>query len=287
MRQMSEQVRTMEEASAYAKTKRCVLIGCAYNVQKYLLMCIDRMRQLGERFADYRILIMENDSKDRTRVYLDSFSALWPKVEVHTATDVPKTQQSSKRLAHIRQQAISILRKSYSDWDYVVLADMDEVGAGDPDPDGMVSSFMWEGWSFMTPNHQPYYDLFALRLANNGSYPGNMFDKIQHHYRRGEDTAAVHAVAQTLRAPLDHFVNCLKHARVPVPVRTAFCARAMYPLREYIQCEYTDQPKFCDEGEPCFFFTDCEHVSVSDQLKEATGRPGFINGRWRPASWEG
>ncbi len=287
MRQMSRQVRTMEEAAAYARTKRCVIVGCAGNVQKHLLMVLDRMRQLGERFGDYRILIMENGSKDRTRVYLDSFAALWPRLEVHTATDVPNTHQSSKRLAHIRRQAVSILRERYSDWDYVVLSDMDEVGAGNPDPDGMVSCFMWEGWSFMAPNHQPYYDLFALRLADGRSYPGNMFDKIQHHYRRGADQAALASLGHSLRAPLDHFVQCLKHARGPVRVRVAFCARALYPLREYIRCEYTDEPRHCDEPDDCFFLTDCEHVSVSEQLAEATGLPGFVNGGWRPTSWEG
>ncbi len=281
---MSQKIRTEEEAAAYASTKRCVLVGCAYNVERHLFRVLDGMEKLGRVFADYRIVVMENGSRDRTRKYLDSLAVLYPRVEVHTATGVPFTQQSSKRLAHIRQLALEVIRERYSDWDYVIPVDMDEVGAGDPDPAGLVTCFMWGGWAFMAPAHRPYYDRFALRLADGASYPGNIFDKVMHCARRGGDALALQ---NAMFAPHFKFVVDLEGETGPVRVRAAFCARALYPLPEYIRCRYSDEPRYCDEEDDCLFPTDCEHVSVCDQLVEATGCAGYVNGRWRPASWEG
>ena len=66
-RRVADGMRRMEQ-------RRVVIAGLARNLAKILPQTIKRIESLGERFADYRVVIYENDSTDRTLEILKSWA---------------------------------------------------------------------------------------------------------------------------------------------------------------------------------------------------------------------
>jgi len=127
----------------YAKTQKIVIAGLLRDVRDRLPIIEKRAESLGNMFLDYRILIVENDSKDGTREYLLSWTKRNPKVTIlgcgenvkECTLNLPASEGHSvyrsriEKMAFLRNIYLQEVRKRYSDFDFLTVWDMDIVGS--------------------------------------------------------------------------------------------------------------------------------------------------------------
>lgn len=130
-----------------AKTKRVVFAALVRDVEDRMPEIEKKVEKMGNMFGDYRVLIVENDSKDGTRNYLLSWAKRNPRVTIlgcgHNADFCSIKKASVKTDGHgVDRQRISKmvdLRNIYldeiksnpelRDFDYAIFWDLDMIGS--------------------------------------------------------------------------------------------------------------------------------------------------------------
>jgi hypothetical protein len=250
-----------EEAESYAgkvaqgygrmATNRVVLVGLARNVATCLPATMSRMEELGNCFADYRVLIYENDSADATVSMLDAWARDNRRVCVqsdlhgdpqHAAV---RCSHRAQRMACYRNACQQSVLKHWPDFDHVILIDTDLAGGWSLD--GIANTFGHDHWDFvgsfgiiykrrgLNINRYSHYDAWAYR--NDALFtplPTKYVNRIL--YRRGE--------------PM-------------VPLYSCFGGLGVYTMRAYRAGVYAGD--------------DIEHVGFHRSLREAGLGRQFLN----------
>jgi hypothetical protein len=233
------------------RASRVVIAGLVRNAIHVLPMTIERLARLGAQFADFRVVVYENDSTDGTRELLSAWAAGMPQVtvisEVLGAPVNPKTrcQQRGHRMADYRNRCQSLISQRFADFDHVIVVDMDMQGGWSED--GIAHTFGCDDWDFVGANgiilqrvHTRFntwlhYDAWAFRQL--GSYepmPGPVVNNFT--WRRGE--------------PL-------------VPVYSCFGGLGVYRMPAFLSPQYAGG--------------DCEHVALHRGMRTAGFDRQFLN----------
>ncbi len=157
-----------------------VIVGLARNVEPHLPRTIAGIEALGALFADYRVVIYENDSTDSTRELLMDWAARRSQVDVtcerhgDPVNPTARCLQRTERMARYRNACLDIVRKKYAGFDYVIVVDTDlTVGWS---LNGVANTFGHDNWDFVgsnglifyrrhwNPNLPLQYDAWAFRL---------------------------------------------------------------------------------------------------------------------------
>ena len=167
------------------KEKRLVFTGLARDVEPILPATIARLQHSATFCRDYRVVVYENDSKDRTKALLESWQSSDPKV--HVISEVrrdPVNQQircldRATRMAYYRNRCRAYLLEHFPEFDNVIVLDTDLRGGWSYD--GLAHTFSLDGtWDFVGSNgimFKPYkgnaaypmqFDVWAWRWL--GSY---------------------------------------------------------------------------------------------------------------------
>jgi hypothetical protein len=176
--------------------KQNILIcGVVKNAAKYLEKSLALCIKTGELFANYKIIIYENnstdDTKDILKYYIDKpnfviimedishedikkNSKAWAYTEI-TGSDHPCRME---QIANARNRIIRECKKQeYNDYKYVMFIDLD---AEEWSLDGIIDSFdRYNEWDAIFANglqgeENKYYDLFAYRNLNENIFGGEM-----------------------------------------------------------------------------------------------------------------
>jgi len=169
----------VERGRAAMRQARIVICGLARNVAAHLPLMMARVGRLGDMFADYRVLIYENDSVDETPASLERWAETNERVTV-ISQRLGKPQHASLRcsnraddMAAYRNRCQQEVQDRWSDFDYVCLIDTDL--AGGFSYDGIAHSFGSQPWDSvgsygiiyqrqrMTLNRALHYDVWAYR----------------------------------------------------------------------------------------------------------------------------
>ncbi len=160
--------------------KKVILCGVVKNVQLQIKKNIDLAIETGKHFADYKVVVYENNSTDRTKEILQQYSSydhvkivsenienynkkennkLWTYTEV-TGSDHPC------RIEHIcnaRKKLINeINQPEYDSYEHVIMIDLDSSGW---EISGILNSFhTCSHWDVIFANSFEYYDYYALRI---------------------------------------------------------------------------------------------------------------------------
>jgi glycosyltransferase involved in cell wall biosynthesis len=111
------------------KSKEKILIcGVCRDVAPFFEKTIESIELLGQEFADYHVIIYENDSKDNTRELFSSWAAQHPKVtfisEKLSEQELSKTRP--ERIAYARNRVLFCAKsEKYEEFKYMVMADLD------------------------------------------------------------------------------------------------------------------------------------------------------------------
>jgi hypothetical protein len=135
---------------------RVVITGLARNVGSILPLSIQRIENLARCFADFRVVVYENDSTDDTRLVL----ARWERgnrrvAAVSELLDDPvnpttRCLDRAGRMAFYRRRCQEQVLEQFGHFDAVIIIDCDVQGGFSID--GIASSFGHPGWDFVGSN---------------------------------------------------------------------------------------------------------------------------------------
>lgn len=141
--------------AAMAET-RVAITGLARDVGRILPLTIRRVENLARCFADWRVVVFENDSQDDTRPLLSAWA--WAESRVHVTSQRlddpvnPATRclDRAGRMAFYRRRCQERVLELCPRFDAVIIVDFDVQGGFSID--GIASSFGWPGWDFVGSN---------------------------------------------------------------------------------------------------------------------------------------
>jgi hypothetical protein len=187
---------------------RVVIAGLARDIEAILPTTIERVERLGGFFRDYRAVIYENDSCDRTRELLHDWSSSNPRVCVLSETrDDPVNLPSrclsrATRMAYYRARCHEVVTREFSRFDHVILVDTDLQGGWSYD--GVAHTFGTSGWDFvgangiiyrrrwLSPNAVAHYDAWAYRIDGDfTSLTTKQVNRLKYH--RGQPLQPVYS----------------------------------------------------------------------------------------------
>lgn len=254
----------------------CVLLR---NVAGKLPEIRKRAHRMGKAFKDYRIVIVENNSSDDTRILLNKWRETDPKVivlgcGVNSNIDNCQISKAAKatdghgvdrgrieKMTHLRNIYLDYVKNSLSEFDYTMVWDMDIVGAVYLDgvantighfnyPGGVaknadaICAYGIYRWGWMTV----YYDTYAHIDAGD-----------EFHI----DLKTVHDIKKGLGVSYDR-------GTPPVKVVSCFSGFTVYRISSLLKDDvgYTMSPP--DNLE-------CEHVSLHKKLDNVYLNPSMIH----------
>jgi len=234
-----------------------IIAGCCRNVSTYLDVVFKNIMNIANLFADYHCIFVESNSNDDTLKRLRDFAAD-PKVEVITLGHMSETCRT-KRLATCRNQILDHIRDpKLEKFAYLLMVDMDNIGAGLIDPEGIKSCFRYKNWSVMTASNPDfYYDIWALRWPGVIDY--DCWKAVDKDDNRDKH---VHSITKLAARDVDD---------IPYLVHSAFNGAALYKIADiHPSCRYDGW-----EGNGDI----CEHVPFHNCIR-AHGGKIYINPRF-------
>jgi hypothetical protein len=150
--------------------EKILICGVCQNVEQAFLNTKKSIEKLGNRFADYAVIIYENNSTDNTVNLYREWANSNPKVvfisENMHPLDLPWTRM--EKIARARNIVLAEARKSqYSDFPYLIMADLDFITLW-PIEEIIKSIHLPIEWDCISANgtrvrDQAYYDRYAFR----------------------------------------------------------------------------------------------------------------------------
>jgi hypothetical protein len=128
----------------HVKEKKIIVTGLVRNVEKFLANNIKQLFFLGKTCAELSYFLYENDSSDNTIKVLNDLSQSIPNFKfLSEKLDLPqfgptKDIQRTVNLATARNKCSEYIKKTYYDYDYVMVVDLDYNYI---DPYGILNSF--------------------------------------------------------------------------------------------------------------------------------------------------
>ena len=138
------------------RTGRAVFCGLARDVRDSLPSVSARIELAGAMFADYRVVLYENDSRDGTLGYLWAWQQENPRVTVLSEfIETPRWGQvrdagRMAQMADCRNRYLSHVIAHFADFDYAVVLDTDLPNGFSYE--GLVSTFGYQQWDVMGSN---------------------------------------------------------------------------------------------------------------------------------------
>ncbi|MHB8900205.1 MAG: glycosyltransferase family A protein [Thermoguttaceae bacterium] len=228
------------------RQRRVILCGLARDTAEFLPLTIARMERLGGYFADYRVIIYENDSQDHTLDLLQRWAHRNWRVTVLNETrqdplNLPcRCPRRGGRMAYYRNRYRDHVESSYRDFDDVLVADTDLAGGWSYD--GIAHSYSYHTWDFMGS--------FGVIYRRRGWDPNCIYQFDAWAFRRDDDYQAL-ATKE---------VNHMRWLRGQplVPVTSCFGGLGLYRLAAFLAGRYAGG--------------DCEHIGLHRSMR-ANGFP--------------
>lgn len=185
---------------------RAVITGLARDLEDVLPASIARIRGLCDLFADARVVVFENDSRDRTKRILRDWAASDHRVtaiceDSHDPVNGDnRCTRRAGRMARYRTRCHDEVLQRFRPFDIVIVVDFDAVGGWSTD--GIANTFGHSGWDFVGSNGLIYrrsgwhanvvrhYDTWALRFDED-CRPIATAVAARYAYHRGEPLVPV------------------------------------------------------------------------------------------------
>ena len=144
-----------------------VFLCCARNCAKYINNSINNIHKIGWLFKDYKIFIYENDSTDETTEIVNNYNKQDKFICIIEKNITNKIPSRTWRLAYARNCLSKKLQESKYNPDYVIIMDLDDIGANNCDRgiEFIKNSIkLKEHWDGIFPSLT--YDIWAFRKEN-------------------------------------------------------------------------------------------------------------------------
>ena len=227
-----------------------VIAGTARDIEKYLPGTKNKLEMVKSLFRSGKIIIYENDSKDKTLDILKH----WEKeglIQLITEKNIPGKR--TQRLSHGRNTLLKEAMKNK--FDFYIVMDLDDI-IEKLEPEGVLSTFkMKEDWAMVGGNqiNRPYYDIWTLRTFDDWlDFDYLVCKDIE---RKGED----YCFKSRLREiPPD---------AEPIQVKSCFGGIGIYKKKYLENCNYGNGLR-----NNTINVEECEHVKLNECITRNGGK---------------
>lgn len=151
--------------------EKVLICGVCKNTEKAFANTMTSIEKVGAEFQDYRVIIYENNSKDKTQELFQDWAQKNPKV-IFISENLSKKQirkqlttgriNRTECIARARNIVLDIaLKPEYDDYKYIIWADLDLTLPWDVENIADTILHPEQEWDAVLGNG--YYDLFAMR----------------------------------------------------------------------------------------------------------------------------
>lgn len=142
---------------------KCVIGGTIKNCSRYIGLVYQNMLKIGELFSDYKIIFYYDHSKDRTLQKIQNYQYSNQNIKI-IINEEPLFTERTKNIAKGRNVILDSIRNEYSDYEYFIMMDCDNVCSSEINIDVLKSYLSDDRWDSLSFNHRVYYDLWALSI---------------------------------------------------------------------------------------------------------------------------
>ena len=205
---------------------KCCICGTVRNCEKYLDKVFNNIEQISSLFSDYIILIYYDNSDDNTLTVLKNYQNLNPKLIYYVNTDpiVFSWNTRTFNIAKGRNWCIQTIKCFYSDWEFFIMMDFDDVCSDNIKLDVLSKNLIRNDWDSLSFNKKNYYDMWALSL-----YP---YIHSCLHFNIGQfngvDLTRRNFNQVLLKTPQNSLIKCY----------SAFGGFAIYRTNKFLNCKY-------------------------------------------------
>lgn len=265
----------IENGEKEIQNSRIVFAGLIRDGENCIPYIQKRFENLGNSFKDYHILIVENDSQDKTREKLLEWQKQNPKVTIlgcginekkccmNLELTTSKTHNGKRiqKMALLRNLYINYINKNFRDWDYLVVNDLDLYA--DLSLKGWKSTFncFQKDESLSAVSAYGYYDLWFKSIYYDDFAFVPLGKPIETRTEKIHDLGVA-------KHKLETEMYLLETKKEPVIVKSAFGGLTVYKIShilgkaEYDYCQYDNMDA-------------CEHSYFNQHLSKIIIHPGL------------
>jgi len=207
---------------------KCCICGTVKNCEKYLDKIFSNIEELGRIFDDYRIILYYDNSDDNTLNKMKLYQQKNDKLLFYVNKS-KMLEHRTHRLALGRNFCISKIKEKYSDYEYFIVMDCDDICARDMNINSLLTYLNCDTWDCLSFQHPTgYYDGWALSKQP--------YVLSCHHF----DDANL---GRNLITDIINKKN-MANDKVLIPCLSAFNGIAIYRTQKFINCVYDGNLKF-------------------------------------------
>lgn len=255
---------------------KAVISGCTKNSGNYIYHQLLKLVKIGELFAEYHIIIYENDSNDNTCKVLEQF-----KLENPYFTFIHETQVVEKYInyrnidhrvqviSHGRNRILHEINEKYKTYDFMIMLDLDNILDNfKPEIISNIFNYDINSWDVLTTNCiNKYYDIWALRISSdiwNSEIHGKIWHKPINHDCWHEMVDNIHPIL------------CVKNYQKIIPINSplietdsSFGGLGIYKISKIQNCKY-DSIYYNKQNNN--IRGQCEHLAFHKDIKNNGGK---------------
>lgn len=203
---------------------KCCICGTVKNCASYLDKIFLNMEIVGILFEKYIIILYYDYSTDDTLAKLKKYKSLYPNRFHYYVNKDPLTQFRTLNIAKGRNKCLDMIREKYSDYEYFIMMDCDNVCSGNLKQSVLLHYLGRNDWDALSFNHpNGYYDVWALSkypllIGCNNFLNG---EKVYMNYIRN-------ILQKTSKNQL-------------IPCFSAFNGFAIYRTKKFLNCSYNGE----------------------------------------------
>lgn len=242
------------------QSSKVAVIGAACNVSHTIENLVTIIERSFRDFLEIRFFIVEGNSSDDTKYILKKLENKGNFYSCSIEQNNILIKYKTERIAAARNHALEKIRNSNFNFDYLVVADLDEINLG-LTFDSVMSNWEFRNWAGMFANQpEGYYDIYALKheIWNTRDYISDYDELIK--YFNHNIALYLSMNSKRIKIPISNPI---------IPVLSAFGGIAIYDY-QFVNSE-TSYRGLDENNNPI-----CEHLSFNENIRK-NGGSLFIN----------
>lgn len=205
--------------------KVCIC-GTVKNVGKYLNNIFLNIEKIANLFEEYIIILYYDNSIDNTLEILKNYKILNPTKLLFFVNKKKLFKSRIHNISRGRNFCLNIIRQKFSNYEYFIMMDCDDVCSGNINLGVLKSNLQEEKinkWDALSFNRNNYYDIWALSIR---PYVVSM-----RHFHKMEKVESI------MKAYVKKLLDCITHDNL-LSCYSAFNGFSIYKSTIFLKCYY-------------------------------------------------
>ena len=203
---------------------KCCICGTVKNCANYLDKIFATMEVIGTLFQQYKIVLYYDHSNDATLQKLKHYKSVNPLHFEYYINNEPLSLYRTHNIAKGRNKCLDVIRDKYSDYEYFIMMDCDDVCSGIFNSAVFRKYLLRNDWDALSFNHpNGYYDIWAL--SKDPCFLG------YNHFYNGANIYMNYINAIIKKTPKHELIACF----------SAFNGFAIYRTQKFLNCSYSGE----------------------------------------------